>query len=157
KSFFYGNFSRDRELWETVPATPRYGTLYVGLRNRIGILSESYSYAPYRDRIFGTRDFVRSIFEYIADNKQAVAGLLTGARERTVRAGEDPRPNDLVAVQQRPAPAGGPVTFLGFFEEKKDGRHVASDKPREYQVRYMGGSEPILSVQRPYAYLLPAS
>src|SRR5262249_46927368 len=32
KSFYYGNFSRDRTLWETVPATPRYGTLYAGLR-----------------------------------------------------------------------------------------------------------------------------
>ena len=35
KSYFYGNFSPDRSRWETVPATPRYGTHYVGLRNRI--------------------------------------------------------------------------------------------------------------------------
>ena len=40
KAFFYGNFSSDRSRWEPYPAEPRYGTQYVGLRNRIAILSE---------------------------------------------------------------------------------------------------------------------
>ena len=47
--------------WETVPATPRYGTQYVGLRNRIAILSESYIYAPFKDRVLASRDFVRTM------------------------------------------------------------------------------------------------
>jgi hypothetical protein len=157
KSFFYGNFSRDRTRWEPVPATPRYGTLYVGLRNRIGILSESYSYAPYRDRIFGTRDFVRSILEYVAENEPEVAKLLRAARERTIRAGENPRANDLVAVRQKAMPLDRPATLLGFVEEEKNGKHIATDTPHEYQVQYMGRCEPTLSVKRPYAYLLPAS
>src|SRR5262249_30161884 len=58
KSFFYGNFSADRTRWETYPVTPRYGIVYVGLRDRIAILSESYSYAPYRDRVMASRGFV---------------------------------------------------------------------------------------------------
>ena len=62
RSFFYGDFNKDHTIWFTVPAIPRYGTHYFGLRNGIGILSESYTYAPFHDRIRATHDFVRSIF-----------------------------------------------------------------------------------------------
>jgi dipeptidyl-peptidase-4 len=155
-SFFYGNFSRDRTGWETVPATPRFGLHYVGLRNRIGILSESYSYASYKDRVLGSRDFARSIFEYAAENKDRLQKLLAEARERTVQAGQDPKPTDLVAVQQKAAPLDATVDFLGFVEEMKDGRRVATDQPKVYQLKYYGRCEPKVSVARPYAYLLPA-
>jgi dipeptidyl aminopeptidase/acylaminoacyl peptidase len=155
KSFYYGNFSRDRTLWETVPPTPRYGTLYVGLRNRIGILSESYSYASYRDRILATRDFVRSILEYAAAHKDEIRRTLADARAATIRAGREPRPDDRVALRSRVAPLGGDVQLLGFVEEVKDGRRTATDKPQEYRVRYMGRSEPTYAVRRPYAYLFP--
>ena len=81
-SFFYGNFiGNDHTRWETVPAVPRYGTHYFGLRNRIGILSESYSYASFRDRVIGSRDFVRSIIEYAAENKGKLDKLLGAARK----------------------------------------------------------------------------
>jgi len=37
----------------------------------------------------------------------------------------------------------------------KEGRRVATDRPRDYEVLYLGGTEPVLSVRRPYAYLVP--
>jgi len=43
--------------------------------NRIGILSESYSYAPFRDRVLGTRDFVRTIFEYLQASIQKAGSV----------------------------------------------------------------------------------
>jgi dipeptidyl aminopeptidase/acylaminoacyl peptidase len=155
-SFFYGNFSPDRKRWESVPATPRYGSLYVGLRNRIGILSESYSYAPYKDRILASRDFVRSLLEYTADNQDKVQTVLSQARDRAVTAGRDPRPDDQVALRCRPGPLPGTVKLLGFVEEVKDGRHVATREPKDYELQYWGDCKPTLSVARPYAYLLPA-
>jgi hypothetical protein len=148
RSFYYGNFAAGHDLWETVPAIPRYGTHYFGLRNRIGILSESYSYAPYHDRILATRDFVRLIFEYAAENRKKIAGLLRDAREATP---------DVVAVRHRMTPLPAPVTVLGFEEEKKDGRTVATARPRDYTARYLGVAESTLSVRRPDAYLFPAS
>src|SRR5437588_493639 len=72
ESYFYGNFSPDRSQWRTEIPGPRYGTHYVGLRNRIGILSESYAYAPFKDRIRATYGFVKGICEYTADNKEKV-------------------------------------------------------------------------------------
>jgi len=157
KSFFYGNFSPDRTRWETVPGTPRYGIHYVGLRNRIAILSESYSYAPYRDRIFASRDFVWSILEYASQNKEKIRSLLSEARGATRTAGKKPKASDQVALRHRAVPVGGPRKLLGFVEEQKDGKRAATAQLREYDVQYMGGCEPTLSVRRPYAYLFPAS
>jgi hypothetical protein len=157
RSFFYGNFSADRSLWETVPPTPRYGTHYVGLRNRIAVLSESYSYATFKDRVLASKGFVQSICEFTSDNRDKVRKLLAEAREATVKAGREPKETDLVVLQEKPAVAGRPVNVLGFVEEIKDGKRVATDRPRDYEVQYLGGSEPVLSVRRPYAYLFPAA
>ncbi len=157
KSFFYGNFSKDRTRWETVPATPRYGIHYVGLRNRMAILSESYSYAPYRDRILATRDFVRSILEYAAENKDAIRTLLRDARDATVRAGKAAKAADQVPLQLKAVPQGGPLNLLGFVEVEQGGRHVTTDRARNYRVQHYGRCEPTLSVSRPYSYLFPAT
>jgi dipeptidyl aminopeptidase/acylaminoacyl peptidase len=157
KSYFYGIISRDQKRWETVPATPRYSTHYIGLRNRIGILSESYSYAPFKERVLASRAFVQSIFEYAAEHKEAISRLLAEAREATIRAGQHPQESDRIVLRQKSAPLGLPHQLLGFVEEIKNGRHVPTDQPKEYEVQYEGGVEPTLFVRRPYAYLLPAA
>ena len=43
-SFYYGNFNREHTSWTTYGYEPRYSTEYVGLRGRLAILSEAYSY-----------------------------------------------------------------------------------------------------------------
>jgi dipeptidyl-peptidase 4 len=153
ESFFYGNFSHDRSRWETVPPTPRYSIHYAGLRHCIGILSESYSYAPYRDRILGSKAFVRCICEHVAANRKQIRTLLNDARQAASQPGRHKR----IALRQKPAPVGRPVNILGFVEESKDGRHIPTVTPRSYEVLYMGGAETTLSVRLPYAYLLPPS
>jgi dipeptidyl aminopeptidase/acylaminoacyl peptidase len=184
KSYFYGNFSADRSRWETVSPTPRYGTHYIGLRNRIAVLSESYSYAPYKERVLASKAFVQSIFEFAAENKDKIRQLIgptrsdpalaeapkagpgkfagkskvfnLGAAGRTVSSAEQAKNVDLV-LRQQPAPFGRPVNILGFVEEKQGDRRVPTTKPRDYEAVYMGGVEPTLTVRRPYAYLFPAT
>jgi dipeptidyl aminopeptidase/acylaminoacyl peptidase len=155
-SYFYGNFSAGRARWVTVPPTPRYGSHYVGLRNRIGILSESYTYAPYKDRVLASRGFVKGICEYAAANRDKIDKLLSEARRDTVRAGKDLKDSDRVVPRSKPAPVGRPHPFLGYVEEVKNGRRVSTGQPKEYEVTYWGGAEPTLSVRRPFAYLVPA-
>ena len=65
--YYYGNFSgRDttNRAWATFEHVPRFNNNYVGLRNRIGILSEAYSYATFEDRIKATYHFVTEILDY---------------------------------------------------------------------------------------------
>jgi dipeptidyl aminopeptidase/acylaminoacyl peptidase len=157
KSYFYGNFAGDHSRWETVSPVPRYGTHYVGLRNRIAVLSESYTYAPFKDRVLAGKAFVQSIFEYVAENREKLRKLLSAARDDAVKAGTEPKETDLVALRHKAVALGRPVTILGYVEEKKDDRRVATDKPHDYEAVYMGAHEATLSVRRPYAYLLPAS
>ncbi len=146
-SFFYGNFSRDRTRWETVPAIPRYGTHYVGLRHCIGILSESYSYAPFRDRVLATRDFVRSILEYAVDNREKLRSAIQESRKI----------KDEIALRHRMKPLPRRATILGFEEQRKDGKTVATKTPKDYTVEYLGVAEPVLPIRRPYGYLIPAT
>jgi hypothetical protein len=157
KSYFYGNFSADHTRWETVPPTPRYGTHYVGLRNRLAILSESYTYAPFKDRVLASRGFVLSICEYAAEHREKIRKLLEDARESNIRAGKELKETDTIVLQQKAISVGRPHSLPGYVEEVKDGKRVATDKPKEYEVQYTGGTEATLSVRRPYAYLFPAS
>jgi len=156
KSYFYGNFSPDRKQWETVLPTPRFGTHYAGLRNRIAILSESYAYASYKDRVLASKEFVRGILEHVADNKDKIRKLLADVRQATTNAGRLLKADDFVPLQYTAAPLGRPHNLLGFVEEVRDSRRVATDKPREYQVQYLGATDTTLAARRPWAYLIPA-
>src|SRR5262249_48608333 len=149
-SYFYGNFSADRSRWRTEIPGPRYGTHYVGMRNRISILSDSYAYAPFKDRVLATRGFVKSICESTAANKDKIKKLLADARK-------EPKVGDKIALRYEPAPVGRPHQLPGFVEETKDGKRIRTDTPKTYEVQYMGGTETTFAVTRPDAYLFPAS
>lgn len=51
-------------LFTTTDCTARYGVNMVGLRNRLGILSETYSYLTFQDRIRAARRFVEEILNF---------------------------------------------------------------------------------------------
>ena len=46
-------------VWRTFDHRPRFGNNYVGLRNRLAILSEAYSYLDFRGRVRVTEVFCR--------------------------------------------------------------------------------------------------
>src|SRR5439155_23266238 len=59
--------------------------------------------------------------------------------------------------RHKAAPLGRPVAILGWVEERRGDRRVATDRPKDYEVVYHGATEPTLSVRRPWAYLFPAA
>jgi len=70
--FEYGNFVRNNpdSGWATFSPQPRFGTNYYGLRNRLTLLSESYSYVDFKTRIESTYDFVVSTLKVSVDQAQ---------------------------------------------------------------------------------------
>ena len=162
-AFFYGNFVPDpartflngQELdftrWSTYPCTPRFGTTYLGLRNRLSILTEAYSYAPYDVRVWATRDFCQLACEYVANQREPIRALLADARQATVIG--QPRQ---VVIAARPRVLPEKVDVLGYVEHKSERRSVASDRPKTYLCAVEGGFEPIVTVPRPTSYLVPA-
>ena len=141
---YYGNFAKDKTVWEPSPAQPRFGTQYVGFRNRIGILCESYVYASYKDRVLASRDFVLSCFEYAAQNKETLRKVLKDAE-----AGAGKRK---LALRGKEAPLKK-ITIIGV----EGGKTAPPGTTKEHTVTYLGKCAATVSVDRPYAYLIPAS
>lgn len=94
--FPYGNVgdALDPQAWSTYSPLAWYGTNYVGMRGRIGILSEAYSHADFRTRIDATLDFVVEVLEHAADHADDIRRIVREADRRTTLegAGELPRP-----------------------------------------------------------------
>jgi hypothetical protein len=66
----YGNVEgqRPERSWTTVEDLPRYSHNYWGLRNRLGILSETYSYLTFADRVNVCGRFVEEVLAYAHGN-----------------------------------------------------------------------------------------
>lgn len=65
--------------WYSFSADPRFLTNYVGLRGRIGILSEAYSYSPFEQRVVDTRRFVDAVLARAAGDAERVRALTDAA------------------------------------------------------------------------------
>lgn len=146
KSFFYGNFNRDRTAWESYSPVPRFGVQWLALRNRIGLLSESYTYATFKDRVLVGHAFAKQILKYLASQPAAVRTLLINAE----------KPRERVALRNKIVTLGE-RTILGFVEEEKDGKRTPTKELKEYKVAHLNGVEAAEFVQRPFAYLIPAT
>ncbi len=147
-TFYYGNFNADRTAWESYSAMPRFGCPYRGLRGQMSILSEAYAYAPYRDRVLATLEFVREICSYTAAHRAEMTEIAAEARSGTIAAGADPQPDDVVGLRHRLAAFQAPVTMLAYSDE-------SPEQPADVRVIHLGRFEPTRSVSRPWAYVLP--
>ncbi len=157
QAYYYGNFNRDHTKWTTYPAEGRYGTTYFGLRNRLSVLSEAYSYAPFKDRVLATRDFVRECLTQAAAHKAEILQLLGDAERAVVKAGQSPGDTDRVAIRSEARPLAGTEPILGYEEREEDGRRVRTEKPKDYPAQLMHDFAATETVVRPFAYLFPAS
>lgn len=151
-SFYYGNFDRTHENWHSYPAAPRYSTHYFGLRNSLGILSEAYAFATYKERVLVTYHFVDEILKLAVREKDAISRLVSAANKRATSAAS-------VAVQFKPTSFEGMFKIPAYKEEVAGRGRPAKegDEKTEYEVRYHGIAESTLAITVPKAYLVPAS
>ena len=117
-TFDYGNFatveSLEEELerfapreprqkvWRTFDPRPRFGHSYSGLRNRIAILSEAYSYLDFERRVQVTEAFVEEIMKFVAGNADHLRSL--GASVDAEWASGAARGDQGIAFALRPVP-----------------------------------------------------
>jgi hypothetical protein len=91
--------------WATFDARPRFGTNYLGLRNRFGILSEAYAYLTLRDRVEATRVFVEELLGFAHRNAGPISDAVEAADAAPV-AGQE------VIVRSRLDRSAEPVEIL---------------------------------------------
>jgi hypothetical protein len=86
--YYYGNLpwrGSDAERgWYTFGHQGRYLTNYVGLRNRIGILSEAYSYSTFDERILATLRFVEEVVYDAHRHASRIADVIEQADEANI-------------------------------------------------------------------------
>jgi hypothetical protein len=85
--YYYGNARRlpDGETgWFTFDHRPRFNNNYVGLRNRVAILSEAYAYLTLEDRVRVTYRFVEEILDWASDDAETIRAANARADESVV-------------------------------------------------------------------------
>ena len=112
--YHYGNVPRAagaEPSWRTFDHRPRFNNNYVGLRNRIALISEAYAYAPFEERVAATLRFVEESLAFAHEHAARIAALTAEADGTTV-AGRS------LAVRAVPRRSPEPVEILlGRTEE----------------------------------------
>jgi dipeptidyl-peptidase-4 len=158
-SFWYGNFNGEwgpkaepKQRWETFPAEARFGTNYIGLRNRLSVLVETYTYSPFEDRVRATVEFVRSTLTTTALRADEIRRLIASADRHAV---SPERIGEPIAIQTREAPWQDKVTIKGFVETEAEGRRKPTAEHAEYTLELWDKFEAAKTVARPYGYAIP--
>jgi len=88
-TYDYGNFvpyrptaEKPPTAWETYDAHPRLLTNYPALRNRLAVLSESYVYRSWPDRISDTRRFVLACLGWMAEHREEIREQVRQSQSR---------------------------------------------------------------------------
>jgi hypothetical protein len=174
RSYSYGNFAAegalDRELtrpeagapaWRTYDARPRFVTNGIGLRNRIAILSEAYSYLSFERRVRVSEAFAETLLALVARRAAVLAALVAEIDRTTARDGELGTLGPL-GTRGRLMPSDGAVRILVGDVETMP--HPTTGKPmtvmkesvaRPVLMQDYAGFAPIDPVQAPLAYLVP--
>ncbi len=88
--YYYGNLQGQgaQRGWYTFDHRPRFNNNYIGLRNRVAILSEAYSYATFPDRIAATSRFVEEVLDWALAHRERITSVIAEA-ERTSVVGQE--------------------------------------------------------------------
>ena len=156
--YYYGNAfapGGGERGWYTFDHRPRFNNNYIGLRNRIAILSEAYSYATFEERVLATLYFVEEILDYVHAHADEVRRIVADADAASV-VGQS------LALRAVPERSPAPVDILmgAVLEEVHPltGRPLLLRADTQYvEPMYEYGTfAPTLSERVPQAYLIPA-
>jgi hypothetical protein len=140
--------------WATFDHRPRFNNNYIGLRNRIALLSEAYSYATFEDRIVATNRFIEENLNYAHANAKAVQQLVAESDKRSIVGSTLP----LRAELER---AAEPVEILmGEVAEERNPysgqmMYRRTDVKRPEKMYEMGTFKATDSDRVPAAYFVP--
>ena len=177
RTYYYGNFAPEdgggREssrvdpanpgnvTWRTFDHRPRFGNNYAGLRNRIAILSEAYSYLDFKGRVDVTEDFVDEIWKSVAANAKQIM-TLTAQADRQFTAPPTAKPVELgVEFQIRPLPETVGI-FVGDVRKvvnPRSGREMLAmtDMAVPVAMKDYGVFAATRSVAMPKGWLIPTN
>jgi hypothetical protein len=171
RTYYYGNFASangmEREtahvdpanpgdtIWRTFDHRPRFGNSYVGLRNRIAVLSEAYSYLDFRGRVKVTEAFVEEVLKSSATNAARILALTAQADRDTATWHKTELGVDFELAAPQPVEIlVGDVDKVPNPNTGRD-RLVMTDKAVAVRMPEYGAFRATRSVSMPQGWLLP--
>lgn len=157
--FYYGGVARGAERSygsDGDLAKARYTSTYFGVRNRLGILVETYSYASFEDRIKANYWFLEEVLDYVVKNGESVRRAVATADGESVIGKE-------LAVRQQLVKGAAPVPVV-FAQTVAERNPYVPDRPIRRRVPggerteimpHFGTTAPTETSMAPRAYLLP--
>jgi hypothetical protein len=110
KAVPYGNWGQNysdivAEGWWTFEDYPRYTTNYAGLRNRLALLLEVYSYDDFKTRVDTQYACIYGALQTVAEDKVKIKGLIAQADARSLsRSSSGISASDAVALDSEMVP-----------------------------------------------------
>jgi hypothetical protein len=162
----YGEFVEGADPskgWINEAIEARYGTNYVGLRNRLSILDENYSYADFKTRVLASFAYIRAVLEFTSANAGEIAALVRSVDRGTAAAYFKEQ-----FVAEATLERCWDVTVKGWEfttepvtpEEKAkypwrgDVKVNPTDVPHDYTVPYLALASPKKAVPLPLGYIV---
>jgi hypothetical protein len=136
---------------------PRYTHTYFGIRNRLGILSETYSYATFEDRIKAAYWFAEEIVNFAVKNGDAI-------RKATAAADAESIVGSQQAVRGKLSRFKDPVAVV-LADTREERNPYVPDRPMRRRVNgservetmpHFGLIEPTETSLAPRAYIIQA-
>jgi Zinc carboxypeptidase len=158
--FDYGNLETrgGERAWYTFGEEGRYVTNYVGLRNRLAVLSEAASFQPFRTRVETTLGFVRAVLQELADNADRVGELTRAADANVVAWGLDPLKAPRLGVRfepQSPRTEPVPLEVLPAGTQVDHRKAPAAASLRSTPLPVYDRFHPTRTAKYPAAYIVP--
>ena len=175
RTYYYGNFASEsggaREssrvdpaspgdtIWRTFDHRPRFNNNYVGLRNRLAILSEAYSYLDFRGRVRVTEVFVEEALNAVVANAARITQLTAQLDNETKSYSDSNGPSLGVEFKIAALPAAVDI-LVGDVEKKpnpRSGREMLAmtDKAIPVKMKDFGMFEATRTVRMPRGWLIP--
>jgi hypothetical protein len=169
RTYYYGNFSGrapragepDTRSWQAFSPAPRVGTNYVGLRNRMAILSEAYSYLDFHKRVDVTEAFVEEILRYSAEHADEMRSVCARADADAISRATEGKLGDLGIDSDFQALPDNVEILLGKITRVKNprsGREMTAmleDQITPVKMLDYGMFAPKRSIPRARVYFLP--
>ncbi len=162
ENVFYGEFIDRMNLekgWVSYASEPRYLVNYIGVRNRLSILNESYVYADFKTRVNGSYKLLRSILEFAAAHPSEIKKMLDKADQQAIEKGNRVAVTDSFAIKYKGYPTPEKITIKAFEADTIPGkrgywRYKKSDRKVTVTVPYIADYFATESVRFPYAYVV---
>jgi hypothetical protein len=136
--------------------SPRYSTGYTALWNTLGMMVETHMLKPYKQRVEGTYELMKSMIEIVERDSEKIKTLRNGAFEISYKSETYPIDWELDTTKT------SILKFKGFEGKMipseitgKDRLKFDRNKPFTKEITYQNYFKPSIDISVPKAYIIP--